>query len=369
MGWGRLTTAVTVRAKATYMPTSTEKDSGVTIGDVRLKNPLICGSGEHLIDEAGMTAAINAGAGAVVMKSTSESEAAKVQLSKADYVLLDAEFRDAGWTGNPPREASLFNRSGLFPHQFEAWLELLKRSDAIARQNDSIVIASLIPADPKKAPDQVREMVNAGARIVEVNIGAPHAGEAAKGAILAAREANRVRDITEAVREVCPVPLWIKLTGQSEDTANLALAAKEGGADAVTIMGRFMAFVPDVETQAPMLGTFGAIGGAWALPITCRWVALARGLVGKEYPLLATNGARDGLDIVRFMLAGATAVQMTSAVMTGGFEVVERTLDELRSYLASKSVNASELIGRAADQLQTYADQEEKPDHWRNFIP
>jgi dihydroorotate dehydrogenase len=175
--------------------------------------------------------------------------------------------------------------------------------------------------------------------------------------------------MTRQVRAATKAPLWIKLTGQSEDVAALADAAREGGADAVTIMGRFMAFLPDVETMAPMLGTPAAFGGPWALPLTCRWLALSRKRVGPAFPLLATNGARDGLDVARFLLAGATAVQMTSAVFTGGFGVVRDTLAELARYLDDKGRDARDLIGIAADRLQTYAEQESRPGHWRKFVP
>jgi hypothetical protein len=63
----------------------------VSVGGLRLKNPLICGSGEHTITAAGMQALLQAGAAAVVAKSVNESEAARKQLDGTDYVLLDAQ--------------------------------------------------------------------------------------------------------------------------------------------------------------------------------------------------------------------------------------------------------------------------------------
>ena len=182
-------------------------------------------------------------------------------------------------------------------------------------------------------------------------------------------DAEVVRQLVKAMSLEVSVPLWIKLTGQSDGVTELAVAAFEGGAYAVTIMGRFMAFVPDVETQSPALGTMGAIGGSFALPLTCRWLAMTRATVGPDKALIATNGARTGLDIARFMLAGATAVQMTSAIFTGGFDVISQAVVQLDAYLNQRGDTASGLIGRAADRLTSYTDQPYQREHWRSFIP
>jgi dihydroorotate dehydrogenase len=178
-----------------------------------------------------------------------------------------------------------------------------------------------------------------------------------------------VKEITQALRAAVTIPLWIKLTGQSEDVAALAAAANEGGADAVIVMGRFMALVPDVETRAPMLGTAGAIGGPWALALTCRWLAQTRKRIGPDFPLLGTNGARSGLDVARFLLAGASAVEMTSAVMSGGFDVARRAVQEFSDYLARTGGSASDLVGLAADRQVGYGVQPDRPGYWRDFVP
>ena len=84
----------------------------VRIGDVELANPIVCGAGEHLIEASGVHAAIAAGAGAVVVKSANESEAARRQLDHTDYALLGDGFGRLEWNGDAPIGASLLNRSG-----------------------------------------------------------------------------------------------------------------------------------------------------------------------------------------------------------------------------------------------------------------
>jgi dihydroorotate dehydrogenase len=344
-------------------------DTSIRIGSITLANPVIIGAGDHVMTAGALRAARVTGAGAVVAKSINENEAAKRQLDGSDHVLLDSAWRPLPWNFDPPPDAMLFGRSGLHQMDSDTWIAEVAAQDREAAQEGRYVIGSIILAGLDAACDLARRYQAAGIRVLELNIGAPHGDEAVKGAIIQERAAHRVKEITQALRAAVTIPLWIKLTGQSEDVAALAAAAKEGGADAVIVMGRFMALVPDVETRAPMLGTAGAIGGPWALALTCRWLAQARKRVGREYPLLGTNGARSGLDIARFLLAGARAVEMTSAVMAGGFGVAARAVQEFAEYLARTGGSAEDLVGLAADRQVGYGVQPDRPGYWRDFVP
>jgi len=163
--------------------------------------------------------------------------------------------------------------------------------------------------------------------------------------------------------------LWVKLTGLSPNLPALALAASGAGADAVCMMGRFMAMVPDLETLAPVLGTSAAYGGGWALPIVCRPLPLSRPDVGPDFPLLGTNGVRSGGDVARMALAGASAVEVLSVVMHEGFGAIGRLIRELDTFLDARGMRFAELVGQASDALQPYGLQAERPGHWRAFVP
>jgi dihydroorotate dehydrogenase (NAD+) catalytic subunit len=134
-------------------------------------------------------------------------------------------------------------------------------------------------------------------------------------------------------------------------------------------MGRFMGLMPDLDTLKPVLGTAAGYGGPWALPITCRWLALSRRDAGAGFPLIGTNGARTGHDVARCLLAGASAVEMTSAVFQGGFTALTAARDELGAWLEGKDLAAADIVGRAADAAQSYAEQPARPGHWRGFVP
>ena len=98
-------------------------------------------------------------------------------------------------------------------------------------------------------------------------------------------------------------------------------------------------------------------------------MARTRKRIGPAFPLIATNGARSGEDAARMILAGASAVEYCSAVMTGGFGVLGEAIDSLSAYLSRQGVTAAHLTGRAADQIKTYAGLPARADYWRGFVP
>lgn len=338
------------------------------IGGLALKNPVIAAAAEHMIEAAGVEAAIAAGAGAVVVKSANESAAARDQLQRAEYVALDAAWNPVPWGPDAPPEVTLATRSGLTPQDFDHWLEQAVRLDRLARQQDCLLVASLILADLDAALGLARQVEQAGLRALEFNIGTPYGSQAVKGAVSTELLPERVGTLVAAMRRTVSLPLWVKLTGQSERVPELAEAALGAGADAVVMAGRLLGMVPDLDSMAPMLGTSLGIGGYWNLPLTCHWLALSRARLGAEAPLIGINGARDGHDVARMLLAGAHAVGIASPVMLRGPQVLSEALRQLDGYLESRGVTVAELIGRAADRRRSFADMPLRPDNWRNYV-
>jgi dihydroorotate dehydrogenase len=319
-------------------------DLGVTVAGLELTSPVIAGSGESTSSGDRIRACLDAGAAAVVAKSTNESEAAKAQLRAAEYVLLDEDLA-ARPLGHARRGDSLFCRSGLVDEQFERWVELLAKLDREA--GDAYVVPSLIVGDLDTAVQMARTIEQAGLRWLELNVGAPHAGEAAPGAIRVGAE------LVRPIRDAVALPLTVKVGGP--DPVSAAVAAHDAGADAVVLASRAQGFVSDLETRRPVLGTFAAIGGSWAVPITCRHLAKARH-ARPDACLVGTNGARRGLDVAQMLLAGASAVQLTSLVITDGAAALRDVTDELSHYLDHQGVSARQLVGESADAVQSYQE-------------
>lgn len=335
------------------------------IGSLALANPVICASGEPVMTEAGILAALRAGVAGVIAKSVNEQPAAGRQLDRADYVRLDAH-------GVPTRGrgVSLFNRSGLSQREAAEWFASLAVLDEEARLDGRFVAASIVYAGTKGAESIAMLARKAGLRVFELNVGAPHASEAAPGAIAQETDPDRLVELVGTVRAATKgMQLWVKLTGLSANLPALALAARQGGADAVCMMGRFMGLVPDLDTFAPVLGTSAAYGGGWALPIVCRYLALTRRAAGPAFPLMGTNGVRSGADVLRMALCGASAVEVMSVTMQEGFGGLSRILIELDAFLSERDLTFRDLIGRTADSLTGYGEQPEIPGRWGDFVP
>jgi dihydroorotate dehydrogenase (NAD+) catalytic subunit len=317
-------------------------DLATTVAGLELKNPVIAGSSEATAEPGQIRECLEAGAAAVVAKSVNESPAAHANLRAAEYVLLD-EHLHARPLGPAQRMDSLFCRSGLLEVELEEWAETLATLDREAAQRDAYVVPSLIVADLDRAVEAAATFESAGLRWLELNVGAPHASEAAEGI-------GAGVELVRRVRAAVSLPLTVKLA--PDDSVAEALAA---GADAVCIATRAMGFVPDLTTRRPVLGTFAAVGGAWALPLTLYRVAKTHA-AHPEASIVATNGARDGFDVARALLAGASAVALASAVLTDGPAALGRAVEELAGYCEEQGTSVRDLIGGAARHVQTYEE-------------
>lgn len=339
------------------------------VGSLRLKNPIIAGPAEHLIDPDNVRRALRTGVGAVVIKSTNESEGAREQLERAEYAVFDEQWRAVSWGKDAPLGATVATRSGMFRISFDQWLEQSVALDREAKREDAYAIASVIVADLDRAVDMARLVEQAGLRALELNIGTPYAREAAHGAVTTEFDPARATAMVAAVSSAVKIPVWVKLTGQSERVPDLVQASFDGGGAAVIMAGRLLGLIPDVETMQPALGTSLGIGGFWNLPLTCHWLALSRARMGADKPLIGINGAQSGLDVARMMLAGAHAVEIASAAMLRGFEVLSDAVAEFDAYLVRKEMRSRDLVGRAADARKTFASLPPLQDKWKDYVP
>lgn len=344
-------------------------DLTALVGPLQLKNPVIAGSCEFTMSEAGIRACLQAGAGAVVAKSINERPEAALQLDFADYALIAPDRNISEWSrgGN---DDSLLCRSGLVKIPLDDWLNILARCDEEARAYGSMVIGSVTVSDAARAADLAGRLATV-VRCVELNLSAPHGREATTGAVRLLTDPAGVRSYTASVRAAVSCPLIVKLTGQTANVTALAEAAANAGADIVAMVGRFPGFLPILETQEPLLGSWGAIGGSWALPISCYWVSKTYRAFEGRCPIIGTNGARSGDDVVRFLLSGARAVEMASSLLIHGPSSLTSAIAALSDYVARRRLGRlDELVGAAADSARGYSEfvPKQKPWPWEQFL-
>ena len=179
------------------------------VGAMKLVHPVICGSGEAVATEAGIRAALRAGAAGVIAKSVNEQPAAARQLDRADYVGLDAAGAPVPWGAEA---VSLFNRSGLSQRDTADWFASLAELDTEAAATNRFVAASLVLGGSDGAVAIATAAHDAGLRVFELNVGAPHASKATPGAI--ANEADPTALGALAVRDL----RFADIIGRTADT-------------------------------------------------------------------------------------------------------------------------------------------------------
>ena len=119
----------------------------------------------------------------------------------------------------------------------------------------------------------------------------------------------------------------------------------------MTLCNRIRGLDVDVESQRPILhGYYAGIGGPWAKYYTMMHVAEAKKVI--SIPISATGGTMTGEDVIKYILVGATTVQILSVIMINGWETIARMNEDLQEYMVRKGISSLEEIrGEAAKRL------------------
>src|SRR3954463_311580 len=164
---------------------------------------------------------------------------------------------------------------------------------------------------------------------IELNISCPNIKE---GGIQFGCSLTGPFDVVNAVRKVTALPIIPKLTPNVTDVASFAHAAEDAGADAVSLVNTFLAMAIDGHTRRPKLTNIvGGLSGPAIRPIAVRMVYECRQAV--KLPIIGMGGIATAADVLEFMIAGATAVQVGTANFVDPL-VWTKLLDGLRDYMA-----------------------------------
>ena len=182
-----------------------------------------------------------------------------------------------------------------------------------------------------------------GVGAIELNISCPNIKE---GGIQFGCSLDGTYGVVSAVRKASSLPLIPKLTPNVTSPASFARAAADAGADAVSLVNTFLAMAIDVETRRPVLSNgMGGLSGPAIRPIAVRMVYECHQAV--SIPIIGMGGIMDARDVLEFMLAGATAVQVGTANFVDPF-VWGKILKGLAEYGERHAVaRLSDLIGAA----------------------
>ncbi len=179
-----------------------------------------------------------------------------------------------------------------------------------------------------------------GLAALELNLSCPNVA----GGLDFATAPGTTRRIVSGVRNVCELPLIAKLTPNVTDVVPIAQAAADGGADAVSLVNTFLGMAIDWRQRKPILGNIvGGLSGPAIKPLALRMVWQVATRV--KIPVIGIGGIATINDVMEFLIAGATAVQLGTVNFydpTASMTVLDK-LPEALTELGAKAVH--EVIG------------------------
>ncbi|MBP1634706.1 MAG: pyrDB [Acidobacteria bacterium] len=180
-----------------------------------------------------------------------------------------------------------------------------------------------------------------GVAALELNISCPNIKE---GGISFGSNLVGTRQVVSAVRKATRLPIIPKLTPNVTDVASFARASEEAGADAVSLVNTFLAMAIDVETRRPKLSNvMGGLSGPAIRPIAVRMVYECARVV--KIPVIGVGGIASAADVLEFLIAGATAVQVGTANFVDPF-IWGKLEAGVRAYLERHGIaRVSDLVG------------------------
>ena len=178
---------------------------------------------------------------------------------------------------------------------------------------------------------------------IELNISCPNVG---KGGTQFAVDPEAAGAVTAAVRRATELPLMVKLSPSVADVRSIALAIEGAGADAISAVNTLSGIALDRDRRRPLLGNvYGGLSGPAIKPVALRVVYEVAQAV--RIPVVGIGGIGSLDDVLDFLMAGASAVQVGTAIFADP-TLPLRLIEELHAYCATHGLSSHrELIGAA----------------------
>lgn len=265
-------------------------DLKTKIGSLELNNPIIVASGTFGYGEEFSKLYDISKLGAVVTKG------------------ISLKPRD----GNPmPRvcetASGMINSIGLANVGVEAFIE---EKLPFLQSKNAIVIVNIFGETIEEYTELARILDGtSGIGAIELNVSCPNV---AKGGMHFGAEPGLAADLTESVKSVTDLPVIVKLSPMVTDITKIASAVERAGADAISLINTIPAMAIDVQTKKPKLANvFGGLSGPAIKPVAIRQVWQTYQAV--KIPLIGMGGIMCLNDVLEFMIAGASAIQIGTA--------------------------------------------------------
>ncbi len=293
----------------------------VDLAGLRLSNPTMLASGIWGLTADSLMNAVTGGAAAIVTKSVGLTP-------RRGYVNPTVVQASCG----------LINAMGLPNPGIEEFIEEIHESNSFGVP----VIVSVYGFSAEEYVRVARKAVNAGADAVELNVSCPHVKETGSEI---GQDPEVLAEVVRKVKVEVGKPVFVKLSPNVTSIKRIAEVAASCGADALTAINTVKAMAIDTETTMPVLSNKrGGLSGPAIKPIAIRCVYEIYECT--KLPIVGCGGIANWQDAVEFLLAGATAIQIGTAVAEGGPMVFKAVTEGIETYLKRKGFErVKEIVG------------------------
>ena len=273
-----------------------------------LRNPIIVGSSGLTNNAERNKEFEKAGAGAIVLKSLFEEQIE----AQSDALMQDQDYP----------EAMDYIRGCVKANQINDYLNLIRESKQLCTIP---IIASVNCYKADAWTDFARQIEEAGADALELNV------------FFMETDLQRVTDVEQLyariirdVKKSVSIPVIINLGRNFSNIPALVHTLKVNGADAVTMFNRF--YQPDIDINSLQIVSGNVFSSHSDLSETLRWTAIVSGKV-PGIDISCSTGVHDWEDVIKCLLAGASTVQMCSALYTHGGEIIAQILTCIEEWM------------------------------------
>ena len=245
--------------------------------------------------------------------------------------------------GNPPPRiaetpSGILNAVGLQNPGVDHFIE---RDLPWLKEQETVVIANIAGNTPEEYAQMAEKLSESSVDMIEMNISCPNVKH---GGVQFGTSCQSVGAITREVRAHCKKPLMVKLSPNVSDIAEIARAAEGEGADALSLINTLTGMRIDINTRRPIIrNNTGGLSGPAVFPVAVRMVWQTAGAV--KIPVVGMGGISSWRDAVEMMLAGASAIQVGTALFSDPYAPL-KIKEGLNRYLDDQGIaSVTELAG------------------------
>jgi len=227
---------------------------------------------------------------------------------------------------------------------------------------NKVLISSIMGFNDQDWETLAKMSEDAGANMLELNFSCPQMAIKTAGHRIG-QDYESVANFTSIVKKACKIPVMAKMTPNITNMLPVALAAKEGGADAISAINTIKAITDiDIDNFTPLPNIKGhsaatGFSGPSVKPVALRFISDMYNSKKLDLPLSAIGGIETWIDALHFILMGGTTLQVTTAVLRYGYRIIEDMIEGLSDYMIERNINSlDEILGKAAGKIVDPAD-------------